>query len=67
MDFETNFTVWNIFDCKVLNNIDKALFWIDCIAILNSSLCEFWMLTRINHNYTWPNTAEIKTMNRLIL
>lgn len=28
-------------NCKVLNNIDKALLSIDCIAILNSSLCEF--------------------------
>lgn len=29
------------FNCKVLNNIEKALFCIDSVAILNSSLCEF--------------------------
>jgi len=29
------------FNCKVLNNIDKALFCIDSIVMLNSSLCEF--------------------------
>lgn len=28
-------------NCKVLNNIDKALFSIDSIAMLNSSLYEF--------------------------
>lgn len=28
-------------NCKVLNNIDKALVSIDSIAMLNSSLCEF--------------------------
>lgn len=29
------------FNCKVLNNIEKALFDSDSIPTLNSSLCEF--------------------------
>lgn len=29
------------FNNKILNNFEKALFCIDPIAILNSSLCEF--------------------------